>query len=111
MIAEDFRKVFEPDSTNSTGDDKRVDLVLTPTCFHDTLKYDDYLKQEQVFDEKDFFTACVNVAGLPAISIPSSLTRHDRLPIGIQLIANWRHENLLLNAANWFVKNKTIDIV
>jgi amidase len=41
------------------------------------------------------FTPAVNVAGLPAASVPLSWT-DDGLPIGIQLIASYGGEALLL---------------
>lgn len=97
MIVNDFQRVF----TN-----ENIDLLITPTCFHDTTTYADYLKQEQVFDEKDFFTACANIAGLPAISVPAMLSKNG-LPVGVQLITSWNRDDLLLNLANWFIKNNS----
>jgi aspartyl-tRNA(Asn)/glutamyl-tRNA(Gln) amidotransferase subunit A len=97
MIVNDFQQAFG-----------RVDLIVTPTCFHDTITYAEYLKQEQVFDEKDFFTACANIAGLPAISVPACFLPDDkatRLPMGVQFISNWNRDAFLLNVANWFVNN------
>jgi Asp-tRNA(Asn)/Glu-tRNA(Gln) amidotransferase A subunit family amidase len=44
LITNDFLKVFD-----------HVDLLVTPTCFHDTPTYREYLKSEQVFDEKGQF--------------------------------------------------------
>ena len=96
MIVNDFQKVFELE---------KVDILATPVCFHDTSTYADYLKQEEAFDEKDFFTACANVAGLPAISVPSSISSNNGLPVGVQFIANWKKDELLLNVADWFIKN------
>ena len=104
LITDDFIKVF----CNLTD---KIDLILTPTCFNDTIKYSEYLKQQEAFDEKDFFTACANIAGIPAITLPFGLTKNDKLPIGIQIISSWKNENILLNAANWFLKNKHYDII
>lgn len=95
MIVNDFRKAFE-----------QVDILVTPTCFHDTVTYAEYLKKEQVFDEKDFFTACANIAGVPAISIPSILSKNG-LPVGVQLIAKWNQDDQMLNLANWFINNNS----
>jgi aspartyl-tRNA(Asn)/glutamyl-tRNA(Gln) amidotransferase subunit A len=104
LITEDFIKVFK----NSTN---KVDLIVTPTCYNDTIRYSEYLKQQEVFDEKDFFTACVNIAGVPAITLPVGLTQNYKLPIGIQFISSWKNENTLLNVANWFLKHNYFDIV
>ena len=72
----DFQRVFN---------DLKVDLLVTPTCFHDTATFHEYLTNEAAFDEKDFFTACANIAGLPAITLPACLSKSG-LPVGIQLI-------------------------
>ena len=49
----------------------------------------------------DLLTVPVNLAGLPAISIPCGFDRKG-LPIGLQLIGNVLEENKILNAANIF---------
>lgn len=93
MISSDFQKVFK---------DLKMDILVTPACFHETPTYAKYLETEEVFDEKDFFTSCVNIAGLPAVTVPFCLSKS--LPVGVQIIANWGQEELLLNVANWFIK-------
>ena len=60
----------------------------------------------------DLLTVPVNLAGLPAISIPCGFDTKG-LPIGLQLIGNVLEENKILNAANIFeidaqvIKNKS----
>lgn len=46
----------------------------------------------------DIYTIGVNLAGLPAISIPTGFT--DKLPIGLQIIGNYFCEAKLLNMAH-----------
>jgi aspartyl-tRNA(Asn)/glutamyl-tRNA(Gln) amidotransferase subunit A len=101
MIVSDFRRVF--------GGEEKVDVLVTPTCLHDTALYSDYLKQEQVFDEKDFFTACANIAGVPAISVPCRMsdTRPPELPVGVQFMADWDRDEFLCNVAQWFIQNNS----
>ena len=94
LIKNDFLKVFD-----------QIDLLVTPVCFHDTPTYKEYIENAKIFDEKDFFTACVNIAGMPAITIPVCLSLNKKLPVGIQIIAKNNNEQLLLNAANFFIKN------
>jgi aspartyl-tRNA(Asn)/glutamyl-tRNA(Gln) amidotransferase subunit A len=48
----------------------------------------------------DIFTVSVNLAGLPAISIPAGF--RDRLPIGMQLIGDYFREQRLLQVAHAF---------
>jgi len=99
MIVRDFQKVFDNSSPN------KVDLIVTPTCFHDTITYEEHLKQDQVFDERDFFTAIANISGLPAISVPVRYSSKNQLPVGIQFIGEWKKDELLLNIADWFIRN------
>ncbi|RNA09969.1 glutamyl-tRNA(Gln) amidotransferase subunit mitochondrial [Brachionus plicatilis] len=101
LIVNDFLKVFNDD---------QCDLLVTPSCFNETFKYSHFLKQSQVFDEKDFFTSCANVAGLPAITLPCILSQNS-LPIGIQLISKWKRDDLILNIANWFINKNGFEFL
>jgi len=44
---------------------------------------------------EDRFTVFVNIAGLPAISIPFTLSKGG-LPIGVQIVSKWYNENRML---------------
>jgi Asp-tRNA(Asn)/Glu-tRNA(Gln) amidotransferase A subunit family amidase len=66
---------------------------------------------EGPFDERDFFTACANIAGLPAISIPSICSCESGLPVGVQLMAKWHRDDLLVNSADWFIKHNADNFV
>ena len=46
----------------------------------------------------DLYACGVNLAGLPAISIPAGFS--NNLPVGMQLIGNYWQESLLLNCAH-----------
>ena len=52
--------------------------------------------------EQDIYTIPANLAGLPALSIPSGTA--DEMPIGLQLIGNYLEEGRILNLANNFQK-------
>jgi len=61
---------------------------------------------------EDRFTVFVNLAGLPAISIPFSLSS-EGLPIGMQLISRWYNESRMLAISDFLeeeisFKNKLI---
>jgi amidase len=85
----------------------RHDLLVTPTLGqlpapHGTLDYDnpDYTARawlRRLF-EYGPFTAPFNVSGHPAISLPLGQSR-DGLPIGVQLVAAYGREDLLLRVA------------
>ena len=81
---------------------ERCDVLLTPTA--STVAFQapaaPHAHREDVFFA-DGFTASVNLAGLPAVSVPcgSSL---EGLPIGMQLIGKRFDDARLLNVANQF---------
>ncbi|MCH8556125.1 MAG: Asp-tRNA(Asn)/Glu-tRNA(Gln) amidotransferase subunit GatA, partial [Schleiferiaceae bacterium] len=52
---------------------------------------------------EDIFTVQANIAGIPAISIPTG-THSNGLPFGIQLMANRKKDGELLAFAKTFVQ-------
>ncbi len=87
LIKLDFEKVFSP---NSAG----VDLLITPTTPTPAFKLNEKINSPLQMYLQDVFTVPVNVAGLPAISIPAGKTNLG-LPIGAQLIGPWQGEEIL----------------
>ncbi|HBG91916.1 MAG: aspartyl/glutamyl-tRNA amidotransferase subunit A [Nitrospirae bacterium GWF2_44_13] len=87
LIKADFEKAF-----NS------VDMIVTPTsptaAFKSGEKTDDPLQMYL----SDIFTISVNLAGIPAISIPCGFTSNN-LPIGLQIIGKHFDEESILKAA------------
>ncbi len=100
LIKEDFDKAFNP----STG--SGVDVILTPvsptTAFKIGEKTDDPLSMYL----SDIFTIPVNLAGLPAISVPvrGQMPKVKGLPIGFQLIGNMFHETDILEIGKHYEK-------
>lgn len=73
------------------------DIILTPTTT--TTAYTHNEDNNLVENYKsDLITAPVNLAGLPAISIPCGVGNNN-LPIGLHLVANKFADNKLLNVA------------
>jgi len=87
LIKNDFENAF-----------RTVDLIVTPTsptpAFRAGEKTDDPLQMYLA----DIFTISVNLAGVPAISIPCGFTSNN-LPVGLQLIARHFDEESLLQAS------------
>jgi aspartyl-tRNA(Asn)/glutamyl-tRNA(Gln) amidotransferase subunit A len=87
LIARDFTRAFE-----------QCDVLLTPAtpgpAFAVGSKTADPLQKYL----NDVFTVTVNLAGLPAISVPAGLTATG-LPLGLQLIGKAFDEGTLLRAA------------
>jgi aspartyl-tRNA(Asn)/glutamyl-tRNA(Gln) amidotransferase subunit A len=85
-IVEDFRNAFS-----------RYDILLSPTspavAFEIGAKVDDPLAMYA----NDICAVPVNLAGIPAISVPGGLS--EGLPVGVQLMSDHFTEGLLLRAA------------
>lgn len=87
LIAQDFAQAF-----------KQVDIILGPTtptpAFNIGAKTDDPVSMYL----SDIYTIGVNLAGLPAMSIPAGFI--ENLPVGLQLIGKHFDEARLLNTAH-----------
>ena len=86
LIKQDFAACFE-----------KYDVLLTPTTPTTAYKFGEKSDPVAMY-MGDICTVAVNIAGLPAISIPAGLDKKG-MPIGIQLIANSFEERKLLTAA------------
>jgi len=92
---------------------KEVDTILTPTTPSSAFKIGDKTNDPISMYLNDVFTVPVNLAGLPAISIPEGFD-DSGLPLGLQLIGKSFDEQTILNSAyaleeNIFFKSKVID--
>jgi len=90
LIKSDFDKAFE-----------NVDLLLSPTCPTTAFLKGDYSNDPLSMYLSDLLTVPVNLAGLPAITIPCGFDKKG-LPIGLQLIGDVLQEEKILNAAHIF---------
>ena len=87
LIADDFQRAF------GSG----IDLLLTPTTPTPAFKAGEKTADPVAMYLADVFVCPVNLAGLPALSIP--VGRSEGLPVGAQLIAPAFEEERLLSAA------------
>ena len=90
LVLNEFNKGFE-----------KYDVILTPTS--PTVAFDIGSKSNNPLEMylADICTVSVNIAGLPAISIPCGVDSQG-MPIGMQLIGNRFKEETILNAAYTF---------
>lgn len=78
---------------------KEVDLLLAPTHPAPAFHFNAFAENKLQMDLQDYFTCGMNIAGVPAISIPCGFSK-ERLPIGFQLIGPHFSEELLFKAAH-----------
>ncbi|MCD6177775.1 Asp-tRNA(Asn)/Glu-tRNA(Gln) amidotransferase subunit GatA [bacterium] len=83
LIREDFRKAFE-----------KVDVILTPTSPTLPFKIGEKTKDPLSMYLSDIFMTAVNLAGIPALSVPSG--KVENLPVGIQIIGKPFEEEMIL---------------
>jgi aspartyl-tRNA(Asn)/glutamyl-tRNA(Gln) amidotransferase subunit A len=87
MLVNDFAEAF-----------KKCDLIATPTAPTPPFKIGEKSDDPLAMYLCDIFTVTINLAGVPAVSIPCGQSSMG-LPIGLQLIGNHFDESRLLNAA------------
>jgi aspartyl-tRNA(Asn)/glutamyl-tRNA(Gln) amidotransferase subunit A len=92
LISNDFQEVF-----------KEVDVIMGPVS--PSTAWDIGSKKDPVSNYlSDIYTLSVNLAGLPAMSIPAGIS--DNMPVGLHIIGNYWTEERLLNIAHQF-QNQT----
>jgi aspartyl-tRNA(Asn)/glutamyl-tRNA(Gln) amidotransferase subunit A len=92
LILGDFETAFE-----------QVDAILTPTSPTPAFKRGERSDDPLAMYLSDIYTISVNLAGLPAISVPSGFTESG-LPIGLQVIGKAFGEADMFAVANAFEK-------
>lgn len=87
LIINDFKKAFG-----------KYDVLISPTSPTTAFKIGERIEDPLTMYLSDICTIPVNLAGLPAISIPAGLSS-EGLPIGVQIIGNILREDNVLKAA------------
>ena len=88
LIKDDFDRAF-----------KEVDVIIGPTSPHTAFKLGSKSDPVSMYLE-DIYTIAVNLAGLPAASIPVGIA--NGLPIGMQITGKYFDEAKILNVAHQF---------
>ena len=86
IIKDQYAKIFED-----------VDLILSPVAPTTANKFGELSNPMEMY-LSDLYTISVNLAGLPAISVPVSKSG-EGMPIGLQLIADAYNEQTLFDGA------------
>ncbi len=87
LITRDFEKVFAG-----------CDVIVAPVCPTPAFAFGEKVDDPLAMYLSDILTIPVNLAGLPAISVPCGFTKSG-LPVGLQIIARPFAEETLLNVA------------
>lgn len=87
LIKQDFERAFE-----------QVDILVCPTSPTTAFKAGEKTDDPLSMYLSDLMTIPVNLAGLPALSLPCGFD-DEGLPIGLQMIANVLREDVLFSAA------------
>lgn len=94
LIRRDFEHAFE-----------RCDVIVGPTSPTVAFKLGERSEDPLAMYLSDIYTVPVNLAGVPAVSVPVKPGRDSGLPVGLQLIGPMWGERMILNVA-WHVENE-----
>lgn len=88
LITNDYKKAFE-----------KVDVIITPTTPGPAFKIEEKAGDPLKMYLEDIFTVPINLAGVPAISVPFGFKEigDKKLPLGIQFIAKHGGEEVLFS--------------
>jgi len=100
--AKGVQKVIEKEFETAFS---KCDVLISPTTANPAFKIGEKSGDHLAMYLTDIYTVPVNIAGLPAMSLPCGKSK-DGLPIGMQLIApKWR-EDTLFNVGEFFESHK-----
>ncbi|HEX9454138.1 MAG TPA: Asp-tRNA(Asn)/Glu-tRNA(Gln) amidotransferase subunit GatA [Candidatus Binatia bacterium] len=88
LIKNDFAEAF-----------KQCDVIVTPTAPTTAFKIGEKTQDPLQMYLSDIYTISINLAGLPAISLPCGFDG-DGMPIGLQIIGNHFDESTVLRTAH-----------
>jgi len=97
LKAQKVRRLIQQDFVNAF---REVDVLMSPTSPSPAFVQGEKTEDPVTMYLEDIFTIAVNLAGLPAMSVPAGFV--DGLPVGLQIIGNYFEEARLLNAAHQY---------
>jgi len=90
-IAHDFEEVFG-----------KVDVLFAPTTPSKAFKKGEKIDDPLSMYLADIFTIPANLAGVPALSLPTRKYKEGELPVGFQLIGKRWHERDILSLGHFY---------
>ena len=97
LKAQKVRRLIQQDFINAF---KEVDVLMSPTTPSPAFIQGEKTSDPVTMYLEDVFTIAINLAGIPAMSVPAGFV--DGLPVGLQIIGDYFSEARLLNAAHQF---------
>ncbi|MCX6723339.1 MAG: amidase family protein, partial [Candidatus Staskawiczbacteria bacterium] len=92
--AQEVRQLIKQDFANAFS---KVDLIFCPVSPVPAIKIGEKTDDPLANYLMDIYTISVNLAGLPALSLPAG--KVGKLPVGLQIIGNHFEENKILGCA------------
>ncbi len=97
LKAQKVRRLIQQDLMEAF---KSVDVLMSPVTHAPAFRLGEKNRDPVTMYLEDIYTIAVNLAGVPAMSVPAGFV--DGLPVGLQIIGDHFSEARLLNAAHQF---------
>lgn len=97
LIQDEYKEIF-----------KGYDAIISPTTPTPAFKLGDNKEDILAMYLNDIYTVPVNIAGIPAVSIPSG--KFNGLPLGLQIMGNYFDEQGILNIAHAVEQSLNLDM-
>ncbi len=97
LIQDEYKEIF-----------RNYDAIISPTTPTPAFKLGDNTEDILAMYLNDIYTVPVNIAGIPAVSIPSG--KLDGLPLGLQIMGNYFDEQGILNIAHAVEQTLNLDM-
>ncbi len=95
--AQKVRRLIQEDFSNALKD---VDIIVTPTSPTTAFKFGEKTKDPLSMYLADIYTVSANLAGVPAVSVPSGFVKG--LPVGLQFIGRNFDDMKILDIARFW---------
>ena len=92
LVQKDFEAAFQ-----------NVDVICAPTAPTPAFRFGEKTQNPLSMYLEDIYTVPVNIAGIPALSLPCGFA--DHLPVGLQIMGKHFSEDLLLEVGKWLEAN------
>ncbi|MDP2903668.1 MAG: Asp-tRNA(Asn)/Glu-tRNA(Gln) amidotransferase subunit GatA [Methylovulum sp.] len=103
LKAQKIRRLISDDFKNALS---KVDVIMSPVTPANAFGIGEKTADPIQMYLEDLYTIAINLAGLPAISIPAGLSADAKgstpMPVGLQIIGNYFAEARLLNIAHCY---------